>query len=158
MEKITVYCDGGCRGNQRRNNVGGWGYRLEYKGISKEEFGGTRNTTNNKMEIQACIEALNAITDRTIHTEVVTDSNYLVQGMNKWIKGWKKNGWMTSKGTPVKNKELWVELNGISEEFLNITFTHCYGHADNEGNIRADFLANKGMDEQMHQGQAEGRS
>lgn len=146
MNILRIYCDGGCRDNQSKNNIGGWGYRLEFGEHVKEDCGGKRNTTNNIMELIACIEALKAINDYSHPTEVTTDSNYLVQGINSWMTGWKKKGWKTAKGAPVKNVELWKELDELKSKFSNIKFIHCYGHGTNEGNNRADALANEGMD------------
>jgi ribonuclease HI len=147
MEKITIYTDGACRGNGKENNIGGWGVVLEYKGTTKELKGGTRNTTNNQMEIQSAIEALRAIKDKTIETVVYSDSNYLVSGISTWIYQWYAKGWINSAKKPVENKELWMELLKEKTRFYKIDFIHVKGHGDNQGNNRADALANEFMDE-----------
>lgn len=146
MDKVYVYCDGGCRGNGKENNVGGWGVYLTYKGSTKELCGGAKNTTNNIMELTACIEGMKALTKKDIPVEIVMDSVYVVKGITEWIYGWIKKGWMTSQKKPVENKELWVTLYSLRNEFKDITFVQVKGHADNEGNNKADALANKAMD------------
>lgn len=146
MDKVYVFCDGGCRGNGKEINIGGWGVVLNYKDKVKEFYGATRNTTNNIMELTSCIEALKVVKPQ-FPIEVTTDSKYVVTGINEWIKNWVKNGWKTSTKKPVENKELWQELLRLKNQFADITFIHCNGHADNEGNNRADELANIAMDE-----------
>lgn len=146
MDKILVYCDGGCRGNQFENNVGGWAVVLKYKDNIKEFYGSTKNTTNNIMELTSCIEALKAIKNKDIPVEVVMDSQYVIKGINEWVDKWMKKGWRTSQKKPVENKELWIELLNLKNQFKDIKFIQCRGHADNEGNNRADELVNKAMD------------
>lgn len=145
--KIYIWCDGGCRGNQFDENIGGWGALLKYKENIKELKGNTKNTTNNIMELTSCIKALESLTRKDIPVEVIMDSQYVIKGINEWINGWIKKGWKTSQKKPVENKELWQTLYKLKEQFTNIKFNHCKGHADNEGNIRADELANLAMDE-----------
>ncbi len=147
MERVNwVYADGGCRNNQSRENVGGWGVLL-INGDSRTELkGAARNTTNNKMELTSCINALRAIKDKSIKTIVVMDSQYVIKGINEWMAGWIKKGWKSSQKKPVENKELWQEILELKGQFEDITFQHCYGHGDNEGNNRADALANEAMD------------
>jgi len=147
MDKIYVYCDGGCRGNGKENNIGGWGVVLKYKDKVKEFYGSARDTTNNIMELTSCIEALKAIKNKNIPVEVVMDSKYVIKGITEWIPRWIKFGWTTTDGKPVKNKELWLQLLDLTSEFAKIEFTQCRGHADNEGNNRADKLANIAMNE-----------
>ena len=148
MNKIEAYCDGGCRNNQGSSNIGGWGVLLQYKEHRKELRGGTTNTTNNIMELTSCIKALQAIKKRNIPVEVISDSAYVVNAFHKgWIASWKANGWLNSKKEPVKNKELWLQLIGLVESFAQIAFIKVKGHASNQGNIRADQLANMAMDE-----------
>lgn len=147
MDNIYVYCDGGCRGNQFDDNIGGWGVVLVYKEYVKEFYGNEVNTTNNKMELTSCIKALKVIKDKTIPIVVTMDSQYVIKGINEWIYGWLKKKWKTSTGKPVENKELWQELLDLKRQFNYIEFIQCRGHADNEGNIRADELANIAMDE-----------
>ncbi|MDF2879392.1 MAG: ribonuclease, partial [Clostridia bacterium] len=147
LDKIYIYCDGGCRGNGKENNVGGWGVYLSYKNTTKELYGGTKNTTNNIMELTSCIEGLRAITKKDIPVEVVMDSAYVVKGITEWVHNWIKKGWMTSQKKPVENKELWETLYKLRKEFSNITFIQVKGHASNAGNNKADELANRAMDE-----------
>jgi ribonuclease HI len=147
MEKIYIYADGGCRGNQFDTNIGGYGVYITYNGQTKELKGATRNTTNNIMELTSAIEGLKAIKKRDIPVEVVMDSQYVVQGINEWIHGWIKKGWRTASKKPVENKELWKELYELKNQFNDIVFTKCKGHADNEGNNKADELANEAMGE-----------
>lgn len=146
LDKIYIYADGGCRGNQFKENIGGYGVLLQYKTNAKELKGATRNTTNNIMELTACIEGMKAITDKSIPTEVVMDSNYVITGINSWIYGWLKKEWRNSQGNLVENKELWQQLYALKNEFKDITFIKCKGHSNNEGNNRADKLANEAMD------------
>ena len=147
MDKIIIYCDGGCRGNGREDNIGGWGVYLTYKGSEKELYGGTKGTTNNIMELTACIQALRALKRHDIPVEVMVDSAYVLNGITNWIYNWMKKGWVTSKKEPVENKELWQCLYEEKQKFTEITFIKVKGHSDNAGNNRADALANKGMDE-----------
>lgn len=147
MDKIIIYADGGCRGNQFNENIGGYGIVIKYKDKIKEIKGNTKNTTNNIMELTSCIEALKAIKDKTIPIEIIMDSQYVITGINEWIFGWIKKGWKNSKKQTVENKELWKELYNLKQEFTDIKFLKCKGHSDNEGNNRADELANDAMDE-----------
>ena len=147
MDKIIIYADGGCRGNQFDTNIGGYGVLIKYKQHTKEFKGSVKNTTNNIMELTSCIEALKSIKNKEIPTEVVMDSQYVIQGINEWINGWIKKGWRNSSKKPVENKELWKELYNLKNEFSNIQFIKCNGHSDCEGNNRADELANEAMDE-----------
>lgn len=142
-DKIIIYADGGCRGNGTQNNVGGYGAILSYKEFSKEIYGGEKNTTNNIMELKACIEGLKAITKKTYPVEIYMDSQYVISGMNSWIDGWIKKRW---KG--VKNVELWKELYNLSREFKLLSFHKVDGHCGVKGNERADELANIAMDEE----------
>lgn len=144
---IYIYCDGGCRGNQSKNNIGGWGVHITYKGLISDLYGRAKNTTNQKMELIACINGLKKIKRRDIPVAVVTDSQYVVKGITEWILKWQRNNWHNSKGEPVANKELWQELSYLKGLFDNISFNHCKGHANTEGNIKADRLANQAMDE-----------
>lgn len=149
MEDIVkIYCDGGCRGNQFKENIGGWGVHLEYKSTTKELYGGEKNTTNNRMELTSCIKGLEAIIRKTVPVEVIMDSQYVISAFNeKWIDGWIKRGWRTSQKKPVENKDLWLSLIELTKQFKDITFTKCRGHADNDGNNKADELANIAMSE-----------
>lgn len=146
MDKIYIYADGGCRGNQHKTNIGGYGVVLQYKGKKKELKGAVKNTTNNIMELTACIVALKEIKDRTIPVVLTTDSSYVVNGINIWIHNWIKREWLKADRKPVENKELWEELYSLKQKFRDVTFVHCKGHSTNEGNNRADKLANEAMD------------
>jgi ribonuclease HI len=146
VEPIYIYADGGCRGNQSKTNIGGWGVLLKYNNLTKEINGNALNTTNNVMELTACIKGLESIKRKDIPVKVVMDSQYVINGMNKWTLGWIKNGWKTSNKEPVLNKELWQELIDLKDQFKNIEFVKCIGHADCEGNVQADTLANMAMD------------
>lgn len=146
MARLKMYCDGGCRGNQGRTNVGGWGVLLIWGPHEKELCDGERNTTNNKMELTAAIQGLRAIKRKDVAVDVYTDSAYVFNGINTWIHGWMKKGWVNSKKEPVANKDLWLELLAEKKKFADITFNKVKGHADNEGNNRADALANLAMD------------
>ena len=146
-KRLEIYCDGGCRGNQGNVNVGGWGAYLVWGERTKELWGGEPNTTNNKMELTGCIEGLRAVKDTTVPVDVYLDSAYVLKGITDWIYGWMRKGWVNSKKEPVANKELWLELLEEKKRFSDITFLKVKGHADNQGNIMADALANRAMDE-----------
>lgn len=147
MEKIIIYTDGACSGNQNSENIGGYGAVLIYKGHRKEIYDGVQNTTNNKMEMKACIEALKTLKKKDIPVEVYTDSAYVCNCINqKWYVKWRANGWKNSKKEPVENKELWVELLDLVEGLNDIKFIKVKGHSGVELNELADQLANKGMD------------
>lgn len=154
MRNITIYADGGCRNNQEKNNIGGWGSVVEVFSNGVQEVysnlkDGTFNTTNNIMELTAAIESLKYInSEEDVELiEVFMDSAYVVNGYNDWIKGWKSKNWIKSDKKPVKNVELWKELDQISESFeVKPLFKKVKGHSDNEGNNLADQLANEAMD------------
>ena len=140
MNSVTIHTDGACSGNP---GPGGWGAVLQYGDKIKELKGGEALTTNNKMELTAAISALNALT-RPCEVELHTDSNYVKDGLTKWIHGWKKNGWRTADKKPVKNVELWQALDtAVSRHKINWHWVK--GHAGDEMNERADQLANEGM-------------
>lgn len=147
MDKLIIYADGGCRGNQNTENIGGWGVVLKFKEKTKEIYGGERNTTNNKMELTAAIESLKGLKTNHIPIEIHMDSAYVVNGMNDWIHGWIKKNWRKSNKKPVENKELWIQLNELRNKQQNIQFLKVKGHAGVELNELADELANKAMDE-----------
>ena len=137
MEEVTIYTDGACSGNP---GPGGWGAILMIGENKKEISGGFPNTTNNIMELTAVIEALK-ILKRPCKVNVYSDSAYVVNAfVQKWIYGWMKKGWKTAGNEPVKNKELWQELYGLTK-IHNVTFNKVKGHADNEFNNRCDELA-----------------
>lgn len=137
MEKITIYTDGACSGNP---GPGGWGCILMHNGNKKELSGGSKDTTNNIMEITATIEALKAL-KFPCEVDLYSDSAYVVNAFNQgWIYNWLKKGWKTAGREPVKNKELWVTLYELTK-IHKVTFHKVKGHADNEYNNRCDELA-----------------
>ena len=138
---VKIYTDGACKGNP---GVGGWGALLEMNGSEKELFGGEAQTTNNRMELTAVIRALQALT-RRCRIELHTDSKYVQQGISTWIHGWKKNGWRTADKKPVKNDDLWKQLDELAQQH-DIEWLWVKGHAGHNGNERADQLANRGVD------------
>ena len=140
MSSVTIHTDGACSGNP---GPGGWGAVLQYGDKVKELKGGEALTTNNKMELTAAIQALSALT-RPCTVELHTDSNYVKDGLTKWIHGWKKNGWRTADKKPVKNVELWQALDAATQRHT-INWHWVKGHAGDEMNERADQLANEGM-------------
>lgn len=137
MEKVTIYTDGACSGNP---GPGGWGAILMYQGNQKEISGGKRETTNNIMELTAALEALKQL-KFPCEVELYSDSAYLVNAFNqKWIEGWKKKNWINSSKEPVKNKEIWQELDKLTH-IHKVKFIKVKGHADNKYNNRCDELA-----------------
>jgi len=139
---IKVYTDGACKGNP---GPGGWG-ALIIDGESKIElYDGSQNTTNNQMEMQAAIEALEHLKGTSKLIKLYTDSNYLRQGITEWIIKWKSNNWRTASKKPVANKELWMKVDELSNA-LNIEWNWVKGHDGNPGNERADYLANLGVE------------
>ncbi len=139
---VIIHTDGACSGNP---GPGGWGALLEYDQTKKEIFGGAAETTNNRMELSAAINALNALKRKSI-VDLHTDSTYVRDGITKWMVNWKKNGWKTAAKKPVKNKDLWVELDEAIQRH-EVRWHWVKGHAGNPGNEKADELANKGMEE-----------
>jgi len=137
---VVIYTDGACKGNP---GPGGWGALLEYDGRRKELFGGEPHTTNNRMELVAVIRALEALT-RESDVAIYTDSQYVKNGIEAWIHAWKRNGWKTSDKKPVKNEDLWRELDELATRH-RISWHWVRGHDDNPGNERADELANQGV-------------
>jgi len=139
---ITIYTDGACSGNP---GPGGWGAWLLYGDHEKELCGGAPETTNNRMELTAAIEALKALKRSPSDVALYTDSVYVRDGITSWIHNWKKNGWRTAKKKPVKNDDLWRELDAMISQH-SISWHWVKGHAGDPGNERADMLANQGMD------------
>jgi ribonuclease HI len=139
---ITVYTDGACSGNP---GPGGWGVFLQYGKHEKELYGGEKDTTNNRMELMAAIKALEAIRPGNI-VNIYTDSSYVRDGITKWIFNWKKNGWKTADKKPVKNMDLWQELDALLGNH-QIQWHWVKGHSGDAGNDRADALAVKGTRE-----------
>ncbi|ULJ68446.1 ribonuclease HI [Wielerella bovis] len=141
MEKtVYLYTDGACKGNP---GVGGWGAVLRYGTHEKELFGGEADTTNNRMELTAIIEGLTCL-KRACDVVICTDSQYVKNGMENWIHGWKKNGWKTAAKKPVKNEDLWRKLDALAAQH-NIQWTWVRGHTGHPENERADALANQGV-------------
>ena len=131
MKKIQIYTDGGCAGNQFDENVGGWGAILQYGNHKKELYDGEKNTTNNKMELLAVIKALELVKDTDISIDIYSDSAYVVECfLKKWYVNWEKNGWKTSKKTPVENQELWKRLLSLVNSFADVNFFKIKGHLD----------------------------
>ena len=139
-EVVTVYADGACKGNP---GPGGWGVLIRMGHHCKELFGGEIMTTNNRMELTAVIRALEAL-KRSCQLKIYTDSVYVQKGMTEWIVGWKARGWRTSDKKPVKNDDLWQQLDRLAQTH-EIEWIWVKGHAGHEGNERADALANEGV-------------
>ena len=139
-----IWCDGACSGNP---GPGGWGAIIEQNGRRRELSGGSRKTTNNKMELIALIEALEDLPEGT-NVEIVTDSQYVVKGATQWIKGWIKNGWKNAAKEPVKNQELWRELYALLQTRPH-KFQWVKGHAGHAENERCDELARKAIEALM---------
>lgn len=137
---VTIWTDGACSGNP---GPGGWGAILCWAGHEKELFGGEALTTNNRMELLAAIQALEAL-NRSCVVELHTDSNYLKGGITSWLEGWKRSGWRTADKKPVKNIELWQRLDTAASRHT-IDWRWVKGHAGDVMNERADALARKGM-------------
>ena len=142
MKTVIIYTDGACRGNP---GPGGWGVLIEYGELSKQLYGGDVSTTNNKMELTAAIMALKEIKE-PCEIILYTDSKYVLQGIEEWIHNWKKRGWRGANKKPVKNIELWKELDELRDEH-NIKWNWVKGHSGDPGNETADMLANRGIDE-----------
>jgi ribonuclease HI len=139
-KKVIIHTDGACSGNP---GPGGWGAIMDYNGTRKELCGGEAETTNNRMELKAAIEALNAL-KRPCAVEMHVDSQYVKDGITKWINGWKRNGWKTADKKPVKNLELWQALDEAIKRH-EISWHWVKGHAGHPENERADELARQGM-------------
>ncbi|MCK5697271.1 MAG: ribonuclease HI [Gammaproteobacteria bacterium] len=139
--KIYIYTDGACKGNPGR---GGWGALMKYNGTEKEFYGGEPDTTNNRMEMTAAIQSLAQLT-RPCEVVLTTDSQYLRQGITQWIINWKKRGWKTANKKPVKNIDLWKQLDELEQKH-QITWHWVKGHSGHPENERADELANKGIE------------
>ncbi|HET6629888.1 MAG TPA: ribonuclease HI, partial [Woeseiaceae bacterium] len=141
---VEIYTDGACRGNP---GPGGWGAVLVAGEHRKTLHGGERQTTNNRMELTAAIEALRALKGRQ-QVVLYTDSKYLMDGIRSWLPGWKKRGWKTAAKKPVKNQDLWQVLDAAAAKH-DVTWKWVKGHSGHAGNEAADALANLGIDEML---------
>ena len=141
MSEVTIYTDGACKGNP---GPGGWGAWLRSGDHEKELWGGEAHTTNNRMELVAVIQALNAL-KRPSQVQLFVDSEYVRNGITAWIAGWKRRGWRTADGKPVKNVDLWQQLETATARH-RIDWHWVRGHAGDPGNERADLLANRGVE------------
>lgn len=139
-DTIYIYSDGACKGNP---GAGGWGALLVADGHRKEICGGEANTTNNRMEMTAVIRALESL-KRPSTVEVHTDSQYVQKGVSEWMAGWKRRNWRTASGQPVKNQDLWLQLDALSQ-LHRIEWKWVRGHNGHPENERADELANQGV-------------
>ena len=143
MKNVQLITDGACLGNP---GPGGWAAILRYNHHKKEMHGWAPQTTNNRMELTAAIEGLRALKAQC-EVEVITDSEYLKNGITQWIHGWKRNGWKTAAKKPVVNQDLWEELDALASEH-KIKWSWTKGHADHEDNNRCDELATRAAREQ----------
>ncbi len=140
-ENIQIYTDGACRGNP---GIGGWGASLSYNGKKKEIYGGELDTTNNRMELTAVIEAIKAL-NKPSELTINSDSKYVLSGISEWLPNWKKRNWKTSSKKLVKNIDLWQQLDSLIQPHT-IEWVWVKGHSGNPSNERADELANMGID------------
>ena len=141
-KEITIFTDGACSGNPGK---GGWGAVLLYQDSEKHLSGSEKLTTNNKMELKATIEALKSL-KHPCKIKLYTDSKYVKNGITEWIINWKKNGWKNASKKPVKNSELWIELDKMTNHH-EVSWFWVKGHSNHRENDIADALANKGIDE-----------
>jgi ribonuclease HI len=142
VKRVTIYTDGACRGNP---GPGGWGAVLRYGERERELHGGEALTTNNRMELTAAIRALAALNERCA-VDLHTDSEYVRRGITEWLPGWKRKGWRTADRKPVKNAELWQQLE-LEAARHDVRWHWVKGHSGDPMNERADGLANRGIDE-----------
>ena len=142
MARVTIYTDGACSGNP---GPGGWGVLFRYGDTEKELCGGEAETTNNRMELMAAIQALTSL-KRPMDVDLYTDSTYVRDGITQWIHNWKRNGWRTAAKKPVKNADLWQALDEALERH-EVNWHWVKGHAGHPDNERADMLARKGLEE-----------
>ncbi|RLA47499.1 MAG: ribonuclease HI [Gammaproteobacteria bacterium] len=142
MKHVEIFTDGACRGNP---GPGGWGALLRYGEVERKLYGGEPDTTNNRMELQAAIEALKALS-RRCQVTLTTDSVYVKNGITIWLDGWKKKGWKTAARKPVKNVDLWQALDEQNQRH-EVQWHWVKGHSGHRENELADQLANRGIDE-----------
>ena len=141
INTVIIYTDGACRGNP---GPGGWGVILSYQGNAKELYGAESHTTNNRMELMAAIQALECL-NKSCFVQLNSDSSYVLKGITDWMPNWKKRGWKTAAKAPVKNEDLWRRLDAAITGH-KIEWKWVKGHSGNEGNERADALANLAID------------
>ncbi len=153
MKQVQLITDGACLGNPGK---GGWACILRYGDHKREVFGSEPHTTNNRMELTAAIEGMRLLKE-SCSVEVVTDSNYLKNGITTWIHGWKRNGWKTADKKPVVNQDLWMELDALVASHT-VKWEWTKGHASHEDNNRCDELASEAARDQISSRKAAGRS
>ena len=142
MKQVEIFTDGACRGNP---GPGGWGALLRYQGKERKLYGGAADTTNNRMELTAAIEALRALSE-SCQVVLTTDSVYVKNGITTWLEGWKQKGWKTAGRKPVKNVDLWQALDEQNQRH-QVEWRWVKGHSGHRENEIADQLANRGIDE-----------
>ncbi|MGQ0586421.1 MAG: ribonuclease HI [Gammaproteobacteria bacterium] len=142
MKPVVIYTDGACRGNP---GPGGWGAVLRYNGSERRLHGGETQTTNNRMELMAAIQALETLKE-PCKVKLHTDSSYVLQGLTDWLPRWRKRNWKTADKKPVKNQDLWQRLDTAASRH-HVEWKWVKGHSGDEGNELADQLANRGVDE-----------
>jgi ribonuclease HI len=147
MSEVVIYTDGACRGNP---GPGGWGAVLSYGSKKMELFGSEKETTNNRMELLAAIQALESL-KRSCRVSLYTDSQYVRMGRLEWMDNWKKRGWKTAARKPVKNQDLWISLDKAIERH-DVDWHWVKGHSGIEGNEHADSLANQAIDQMLKAG------
>ena len=145
LKRVVIYADGACKGNP---GIGGWGAHLSYLGNRKEIYGGQHDTTNNRMELTAVIEALSCLKEK-VEAFLYLDSEYVIKGIKEWLPKWKANGWKSSNNKPIKNVDLWLRLDEQLQKH-SICIFKVKGHSGDPGNDLADALANKGVDSVRH--------
>lgn len=142
MTMVEVFTDGACRGNP---GPGGWGVLLRYNGHEKTLHGSEPHTTNNRMELMAAIKGLEAL-KKSCKVRLTTDSTYVQKGITQWLAGWKRKGWKTAAGKPVKNADLWQRLDTAAARH-DVQWHWVRGHQGHAENEQVDALANQGIDE-----------
>ncbi|GAA5083721.1 MULTISPECIES: ribonuclease HI [Paenalcaligenes] len=146
MKEVLIWTDGACKGNP---GAGGWGALLKYGRHTKEIYGGEPETTNNRMEIMAVIQALQLLKEPCL-VHIYTDSQYVQKAMTEWLPGWKAKGWRNASKKPVKNADLWQQLDALCQQH-QLQWHWVRGHAGDHGNERADALANLGVEQLQQQ-------
>jgi ribonuclease HI len=141
LKHVEIFTDGACKGNP---GPGGWGALLRFGSVEKSLFGGEPETTNNRMELMAAIEGLRAINEPCIVT-ITTDSQYVRKGITEWMTNWKRNGWRTAAKEPVKNADLWQQLDALNQQH-QVSWAWVKGHSGHRENEIADTLANQGIE------------